>query len=166
MRHTFDIAGTSHTLWVTKGHDEFALLTETGSLPVRLSPLGGTRYALHVGGRREIVHLVREGDDVHLHWRGAGHVVRFLDPVRLHAGGGETAGADVARAPMPGTVIAVAVAEGQAVLAGDPLVIIESMKLETTIRAARDGVVATVHVSVGGTFEKDAVLLTLAPGDA
>ncbi len=67
---------------------------------------------------------------------------------------------------MPGTVIAIAVAEGQQVSSGDPLVVIESMKLETTIKAWRDGIVESIHVSVGRSFDKDAPLLTLAPGEA
>ena len=42
--------------------------------------------------------------------------------------------------------------------------VIESMKLETAIKAWRDGTVAAVHVGVGQTFERGAPLVTLAPG--
>jgi 3-methylcrotonyl-CoA carboxylase alpha subunit len=41
--------------------------------------------------------------------------------------------------------------------------VIESMKLETAIKAPRDGLVATVHVAVGKTFDRAAPLVTLAP---
>jgi biotin carboxyl carrier protein len=64
---------------------------------------------------------------------------------------------------MPGVVIAVHAAEGQTVARGDTLVVIESMKLETAIKAPRDGVIATVHVAVGKTFDRAAPLVTLAP---
>lgn len=166
MRHVFDIDGVHHALWIARTAAGSLMLHEGGSSPVALEPLGGSRYALTIDGRREIVHLVVEGDDVHVHARGVTRLVRFRDPVRLHAGEGEGAGEDVARAPMPGTVIAIAVAEGQQVSSGDPLVVIESMKLETTIKAWRDGIVESIHVSVGRSFDKDAPLLTLAPGEA
>jgi pyruvate carboxylase len=54
-------------------------------------------------------------------------------------------------APMPGMIVTVAVKAGQPVLAGDPLVSIEAMKMETQIRAERDGTVRAVHVKSGDT---------------
>jgi pyruvate carboxylase len=54
-------------------------------------------------------------------------------------------------APMPGMIVTVAVKAGQAVLTGDPLVSIEAMKMETQIRAERDGTVRAVHVKPGDT---------------
>lgn len=166
MRHVFDIDGVHHALWIARKAAGSLMLHAGGASPVALEPLGGSRYALIVDGRREIVHLVVEGDDIHVHARGLTRLVRFRDPVRLHAGEGEGASEDVARAPMPGVVIAVAVAEGDAVNAGDPLIVIESMKLETTIKAWRDGIVESVHVTVGRSFDKDAALLTLVAGEA
>ena len=53
-------------------------------------------------------------------------------------------------APMPGVVASMAVAEGRTVAAGDLLMTIEAMKMETALHAERDGTVAAVHVS-GGT---------------
>jgi biotin carboxyl carrier protein len=166
MRHVFDIDSAEHALWIARTATGSLMLHEGGSSAVALEALGGSRHALTVDGRREIVHVVVDGDDVHVHARGLTRLVRFRDPVRLHAGEGEGASQDVARAPMPGTVIAIAVEEGQQVSSGDPLVIIESMKLETTIKAWRDGIVESIHVSVGRSFDKDAPLLTLVAGDA
>jgi len=54
-------------------------------------------------------------------------------------------------APMPGMVVTVAVKAGQSVKAGDPLVSVEAMKMETQIRAERDTVVKAVHVRPGET---------------
>ena len=52
-------------------------------------------------------------------------------------------------APMPGVVASMAVAEGRAVVAGDLLMTIEAMKMETALHAERDGTVAAVHVAAG-----------------
>ncbi len=61
--------------------------------------------------------------------------------------------------PMPGLVIAVNVSEGEAVKAGDALVIIEAMKMENILRADRDGVVKTLHAKPGDSLSVDAVIM-------
>src|ERR1041385_2421797 len=73
------------------------------------------------------------------------------------AGGGGTV-----RAPMPGLVVRIEVAEGQRVDAGAGLVVVEAMKMENELRAPRPGMVKTVHVAVGQAVEKGASLVTLA----
>ena len=65
-------------------------------------------------------------------------------------------------APMPGMVFTIAVMPGQRIKAGDPLLSIEAMKMETQIRAERDGVVAAVHVKSGETVAARDLLLELA----
>lgn len=69
-------------------------------------------------------------------------------------------------APMPGSVISLAVRVGQAVKRGDTLMVIESMKMETTLVAGVDGTVSAVHVQVGQTFERDATLVSVEPSGA
>jgi 3-methylcrotonyl-CoA carboxylase alpha subunit len=62
---------------------------------------------------------------------------------------------------MPGLVKAVEVSAGQSVRQGDTLCILEAMKMEHTLRAARDGVVAEVLVSPGSQIEAGAALIRL-----
>ena len=62
---------------------------------------------------------------------------------------------------MPGAVIAVSVEPGATVRRGQALLLIESMKMETTIVAPCDGTVQAVHVTIGQTFDRDAPLVTL-----
>jgi pyruvate carboxylase len=65
-------------------------------------------------------------------------------------------------APMPGMVVTVSVKAGQAVRAGDPLVSIEAMKMETQIRAERDATVKAIHVRTGETIAARDLLVELA----
>jgi pyruvate carboxylase len=62
-------------------------------------------------------------------------------------------------APMPGTIVTVAVHAGQVVSKGDPLVSIEAMKMETMLRADRDGTVEAVHVRHGESVDAKDLLL-------
>ncbi len=63
------------------------------------------------------------------------------------------------RAPMPGLVIGLKIEVGQTVKTGDPLVVIEAMKMENIIKAKADGVVKSIIVQAGQTIEKNEVIL-------
>jgi acetyl-CoA/propionyl-CoA carboxylase biotin carboxyl carrier protein len=82
--------------------------------------------------------------------------------VRRRSGSG-AAGADdgAVRSPMPGTVIAVHVGDGAAVAAGQPLAVVEAMKMEHTVNAPFDGTVTNVRAIAGAAVALDEVLLTI-----
>ncbi len=63
--------------------------------------------------------------------------------------------------PMPGTILSVNVKEGDAVKAGQVLMILEAMKMENEIMAGVDGTVTSVCVAQGATVETGAVLCTI-----
>jgi len=64
-------------------------------------------------------------------------------------------------APMPGTVIRVAVAEGQPVEARQPLLVLEAMKMETPVVAPYEAVVRAVHVAEGDRVSGGQLLVEL-----
>ena len=114
--------------------------------------------------RTERVWTVVEGDTIWVHALGRAWELSLVDPVERARGGG--ASEDTSLAPMPGTVISVAVAAGETVTTGQPLVVIESMKMQSEIVAARDGVVEQVFLEVGETFDRGAPLVSLVAQDA
>jgi 3-methylcrotonyl-CoA carboxylase alpha subunit len=71
-------------------------------------------------------------------------------------------------APMPGKVLQVLVEDGQAVAAGQPLVVLEAMKMETTLTAESAAIVKRVRVRVGQMVDHGAVLIELSspPGSS
>lgn len=69
-------------------------------------------------------------------------------------------GAEV-KAPMAGTILSVAVAEGDSVTEGDTLVVLEAMKMENEVVAPADGVVGQISVSANERVESDQLLLTI-----
>jgi propionyl-CoA carboxylase alpha chain len=64
-------------------------------------------------------------------------------------------------APMPGTVVRVAAAEGAAVTAGEVLLVLEAMKMEHVVRAPADGTVEQVHVAAGQQVDAGALMVVL-----
>ncbi|MDX1680874.1 MAG: biotin/lipoyl-containing protein, partial [Akkermansiaceae bacterium] len=65
-------------------------------------------------------------------------------------------------APMPGMVSEVAVEVGQEVKEGDKLVVLEAMKMLTTVSASADGVVSDVHISTGDQVDSDDLMISLS----
>ena len=63
--------------------------------------------------------------------------------------------------PLPGTVLRINVAVGQAVKAGDVVLVLEAMKMENDITAATDGTVSAIHVNVGATVQTGDALISL-----
>ncbi len=71
------------------------------------------------------------------------------------------AGGEKITAPMPGTILAVNVANGSAVKKGDVLMILEAMKMENEIMAPCDGAVTSVSVTKGASVESGTLLCTI-----
>ena len=72
---------------------------------------------------------------------------------------GSHTGQTQVRAPMPGLVLQVLVAEGQDVEIGAPLLVLEAMKMENEVRAASAGSIARVHVGAGDAVGKNELLI-------
>ena len=68
---------------------------------------------------------------------------------------------DVVRAPMPGKIVRVNVANGDSVKQGEAMVVLESMKMENSIASPRDGVVKMVHVAADDSVQHGQTLVEL-----
>lgn len=121
----------------------------------------GRAYEISVDDRTEPIWLVVEHDTVYIHAFGRAWRTEVVDPAERSARDADQT--DLATAPMPGMVITVAVAVGEEVTVGQPLVVIESMKMQSEIVAWRDGIVDRVHLQVGDTFDRGAGLVGLIP---
>jgi biotin carboxyl carrier protein len=124
----------------------------------------GTAHELSLDDRVERIWLVVDHDTVHVHAFGRSWRLEVVDPVEQSLRASDQA--DAATAPMPGTVVSVAVAPGDAVGLGQQLLVIESMKMESEIVAWREGTVEKVVVEIGETFDRGAVLVTLGPEES
>ncbi len=128
----------------------YHLLLAGASWTVAAQPLEGDgRWAMGVVGER--VEVAVQDERTRATEAGSGTEASHTD-----------AGPAVVRAPMPGLVVRVEVADGQRVEAGAGLVVVEAMKMENELRAPRAGVVQTVHVAVGQAVEKGMALVTVA----
>jgi biotin carboxyl carrier protein len=155
------VGGTAHTVDVAWREGDNATVELDGRRYHGRLHSAGDADALVLEDRTERVWTYVTGDTVWVHAFGRAWELTVVDPVERSRTGGDSG--DVALAPMPGTVVAVHVAPGDAVTAGQTLVVIESMKMQSEIAAERDGVVDRVLVAVADTFDRGASLVALAP---
>ena len=112
-------------------------------------------------GRHEST-VIPMGSKLHV-YTGGGHYTLNRPQAASEDGGVAAASADSLVSPMPATVIDVRVKEGDAVVSGQVLAVLESMKMEISMRAGRDGVVGKVAVNKGATVEEGTMLVSLQP---
>jgi 3-methylcrotonyl-CoA carboxylase alpha subunit len=106
---------------------------------------------------------VRRGHTISLFEAGLSHKVELVDP--LAEAEAEAATGGRVTAPMPGKVTALLVAEGAEVAAGQPLMVLEAMKMEHTIKAPGAGRIVTLRYAVGDQVEDGALLVELVAGE-
>ena len=153
---------------VNGGHHEFSLHPEDAK-NLDIVPDGhGTFQILHQGRSfhaelLETDYAARQfsfrinGVKYHLHI--ADHYERLVQKLGLSVGSSQKQ--NVVKAPMPGLVLNIMVEPGQTVSKGDPLLILEAMKMENVIKAAGDGTVKLIAVNKGAAVEKGHLLLEM-----
>jgi biotin carboxyl carrier protein len=123
-------------------------------------------YSLLIGGKSHQVHVERTGEGLRIvigRHRGDVRVQteREWRLKKVAPRQAQQTGQMNIKAPMPGLVKAVLVAEGDEVQEGQRLVVLEAMKMENEITTPRQGRVAAVHIAQGATVESGKPLVTL-----
>ncbi|WP_137181421.1 acetyl-CoA carboxylase biotin carboxylase subunit [Roseomonas sp. AR75] len=119
----------------------------------------GDALSFRLDGNAIRARVLRDGDALSVILDGATHELRHRDP-RAPSGIADSAGGRVI-APMPGRVLHILVAPGDAVARGAVLLVIEAMKVQMRITAPAEGIVAAIRCAVGELVEDGAELVTL-----
>lgn len=110
-----------------------------------------------------LLDVTSNGVDYTVYTRGAFRTVKlYNEEMILHEslkGGSALSAAGNLSSEMPGKIVKIFVKVGQDVKAGDPLLIMEAMKMENEIRAARDAKITAIHVKEGENVETGAPLI-------
>jgi 3-methylcrotonyl-CoA carboxylase alpha subunit len=131
-------------------------------LTIRMTD-GEQTYVGRIGGDHPAIRHWTRGEGVLTVSRG---VTRYLTVYRHDMSGGTGAAGDGAiLSPMPGKIIAVAVKQGEAVTKGQKLVTLEAMKMEHSLAAPFDGIVAELEASEGAQVSEGALLARIEKGE-
>ncbi|EHB59001.1 Methylcrotonoyl-CoA carboxylase [Mycolicibacterium rhodesiae JS60] len=130
---------------------------------VRLHSASADLVDAEIDGVRRRYRVVRDGLDHYvdssLGSTSLREIERFPDPTTMAEAGSLVA-------PMPGAVVRIEVIQGTRVEAGTPIVVLEAMKMEHTVRAPADGVVSTISVTAGDQVESGQVLAVVSSDES
>jgi acetyl-CoA/propionyl-CoA carboxylase biotin carboxyl carrier protein len=137
-------------------------LTVDGTTLTATGVLDGDDVLLTTAGRTTRWATATDGDHV---WVGREGAAWVLSEAVRHLRGDDHAHDGDITSPMPGSVIAVHVLQGETVSKGQPLVVVEAMKMEHTLTAPLDGTVGEVLVRVGQQVAVDELLVTVSASE-
>jgi len=145
---------STYTMWI---ETEFVNDIEpwSGSLEAQSPAAARHSVVVEVGGKRIEVSLPAR--------LSAGSGAATVAPPKRRDGGSAASAAtgDSVKAPMQATVVKLAVAEGDTVVKGDLVLVLEAMKMEQPITAHKDGTIANVNAAVGATVSSGHLLLNI-----
>ena len=122
--------------------------------------LTGDLLGLRIHGQARRFRILRHGTGLTLH-DGEQRTAVETVPAYRRTDMAEASGSGKIVAPMPGRVVLVKAQPGDAVVAGQELLVMEAMKMELAVKASRDGVVVDVRAAAGDFVEADTVLVAL-----
>ena len=162
----FDILalGTHHAFNLERTGTAQALVLGTQRWPfsscLRGTPFDTTAYDVTVGERRWALSVYATGERCSVFAPEGSAVLDDFDPI-AHAADGAQPDTGRLTAPMPGKLIAFFAAAGDVVKQGQPLAVMEAMKMEHTINAPRDGTVEELLYAVGDQVSEGGELLRM-----
>ena len=163
-RFEFDFGGQHAKAWLTYGRSgALALRVGEGDAavagPLVFAPLADGAIDLQFAGQRTRAAVYAQGETDHVFTPQGATRIEAID-LLAHAGDAQGEGGRLT-APMPGKVVSFAVQAGDKVTKGQPLAVMEAMKMEHTIAAPADGVVQELLYAPGDQVTEGAELLKL-----
>ena len=164
-RFDIEAQGTHHIftlerLRAANGSSAMTLVLGAQRWPFSAVSLAGAVHDVSLGERRWPLTVYATGERFSIFAPDGCAVVDEIDPI-AHAAEGATEGGRLT-APMPGKVIAFLAQPGQTVKLGQPLAVMEAMKMEHTIASPRDGTIEELLYAVGDQVNEGGELLRLA----
>lgn len=160
--YSYQVGDLAMKVVVERVDDAFRVTVGERSYLVRAQRPEHGRLDLQVDDRRLRATVAMDGAHRHVALAGQTWVLERIRPERqgrARGAGGPASGS--LEASMPGLVLDVPVAEGDAVQRGETLVVLEAMKMELRITAPADGVVARVHCKAGDLVERGQLLVEI-----
>lgn len=162
MEYEFILDGVPARIAMEKKGDRFVVREGENVFEAEILAISPNEITVRAGGRRRKVFSARRGDLTFISVDGRTYTLETPGSGSGRSAAGEEPAVEgilQTKAPMPGKVIQVAVAEGDEVRKNQTLVIVEAMKMENEIKSAAAGVVKKIHVSVGDLVDSQKPLV-------
>lgn len=152
-----------HSIEISKGETGFSVEIDGAKASFNATMLNTNTISINEGNSKTIAYAADDENFVYVNIEGYNFSFRKPKAEETEYGSDNGSNSDhqIVKAPMPGSIVKVEVQAGQKVSEGAPLIIIEAMKMETTIYAAIDGIVKEVNVAAGEQVDSDKALLVV-----
>ena len=169
MASTYQVTIGEHVIRIrlrSEGEQVFAQIDDGSEQPVALRTVRGALHSLVIGERQTEILLARRDDGVWLNVDGNDLIAEVEDEAharlaRVTGGHGGSQTRRELKAPMPGLVVKVLCQPGDQVGAGQPLVVLQAMKMENELSLPRGGTVTEVSANAGQTVEQGQTLVVV-----
>jgi biotin carboxyl carrier protein len=165
MKLTIELAGKPRVVEFTRGPDGLACWIDGAAIGADVAEVTPGVYSILIEGRCFEVRVEPRVSDLLISVAGQEYAVAVRDPrewQRQHGGAAESQGRQQVVAPMPGKVVRVLARAGEAIEAGQGVVVVEAMKMQNEVKAPKSGKVERVLVSEGQSVNAGEVLAVVA----
>jgi biotin carboxyl carrier protein len=166
MEFEYIVKGESRRISLDKKGERVVLRHEERTLEADVLVISPHAVSLLIEGRSHLVYIAEDKDRIFVSLGGTTQVLKRpgAEEKRFEKGEeGAEEGITVVKAPMPGKVVKVNVAENEAVRKNQTLAIVEAMKMENEIKSPLDGVVKKIHSSPGDLVDSEKPLIEIEP---
>lgn len=161
MKLVYSHNAQTHAVEIQRAGDEFQVQINGQRERAQIISFDPPRVTFLLDGKVITARVAIDGKKRWVHFDGETLVLERADALaqrgRAH-GAREGTGSGIVVAPMPGQVRAVLVNEGDVVTEGQPLVLLEAMKMEVKVVAPHDGIVGKISVTEGQSVEREQIL--------
>jgi biotin carboxyl carrier protein len=164
MELTIRIDGVEKRFTVEKRGGQFVFAVDGNEYVVSAAPLSDGTISFLIGGRSYVAHFSKDRDGTRIALGGRTFRIESeTDEGHVGGAGASMHGDGNVESPMPGNIVAVNVSQGDAVKAGQAVVVIESMKMQNEITSPVAGEVKKVNCNVGEQVNFGDVLVEIEP---
>jgi len=138
----------------------FSINGEKNTIPVHI--VNDHCFSVKINGKSQIIYAAEDDNHLYVSFEGDNLVFdKVKEEEKDFSGATGSGDKDEIRPPMPGSIVKVLVEEGQKISEGDGVIIVEAMKMESTLYSAIDGIVTSVKVQAGQQVDSDDVLVVI-----
>ena len=161
MKLKAELSGIEHPLFIKREDGRVFAEIEGRKYELEIRERGGNEYLLLEDTKVYSCRVEAFRDNYTVHLGRHGYSIRIIDPNRLRSTEGmgrQDHGSVEIVAPMPGKVVRVLVAEGEAVTAGSGILVVEAMKMQNELKTPKTGRVVSIRADPGATVNAGDVL--------
>ncbi len=172
MQYEFNINGEQHAISIEKDNpgtiSEYKATIDGKSVPISYSKISANSYVLFFENTNKKIYASTINGQLFVHLDGK---VITLDKVladkkNFASDSGDFGAKDRVVSPMPGRIVKVLVKEGDKIALKQPLVIVESMKMENEVKSPSNGTVKSIHFKTGDLVEAGKPIIMITPDEA